>query len=486
MRDKKIIDSWSKIRPRDATHDRILNNILASAPSKKGKVNKMAITPYWKILAPITACVLLALIIAIPVLMRDDAASLLPHHATGDTLGADSNNQQDPEGGVSGNNQATDSAASGNQQDSEAVDPSNQQAPPVYATQDPTYELVFNEILEPMSATPGRVPGGQTFAHDVTDEELEHILPDLGFPVFARATYLYDGTLFGVIAGETCIDGETVIFGDIYMRTLIHISPSDISPRPIFYGFEPVISYVYDIPVEAGVLENIGIMEDDVALFTASFVLEGIYYSVSTHDYISSESAVARLTEMVNTIIRNGPADLSIISDPEIPEMRNEALTQDEARADTDFGAFLPTSIPAGLGFGDARRVVDQHNNWLTADWHEPWNASISWHVAAANEHHIETLVSIHDREKFDVSLYTIPWMDSVPRELIAYVSNPVFLADEITLEAIQARALISGRAGDWASPSINFGVLFGDIAVQINSNGLTPEEVWEMLSDLL
>ncbi len=63
MRNEKIINSWSKIKPDDTTHERILNNILERTHYREIK----KVNPYPKILNPITACVIIALTITIPI-----------------------------------------------------------------------------------------------------------------------------------------------------------------------------------------------------------------------------------------------------------------------------------------------------------------------------------------------------------------------------------------------------------------------------------
>ena len=80
MENRKIKDSWSKIKPDNATHERILNNILErkySGETKKGKVYDMAIKPM-RILAPIAACLIVALAISIPIVPRQAGAPILP------------------------------------------------------------------------------------------------------------------------------------------------------------------------------------------------------------------------------------------------------------------------------------------------------------------------------------------------------------------------------------------------------------------------
>ena len=81
MANRNIKDSWSKIKPDDATHERILNNILDrkhSGETKKGKVYDMAIKQF-RILAPIAACLIVALAISIPILLNNGGGSPLPN-----------------------------------------------------------------------------------------------------------------------------------------------------------------------------------------------------------------------------------------------------------------------------------------------------------------------------------------------------------------------------------------------------------------------
>ena len=73
MRNEIIIESWDKIKPGDATHERILNNILVrvhSGGAQNRKADNMAKKTYWKILVPIAACVIAAVAIAIPFLNK--------------------------------------------------------------------------------------------------------------------------------------------------------------------------------------------------------------------------------------------------------------------------------------------------------------------------------------------------------------------------------------------------------------------------------
>ncbi len=62
MLNERIISSWSKITPDDTTHDRILSHILDRVHSGETKKRRI-----WKILAPVTACLIIALTITVPI-----------------------------------------------------------------------------------------------------------------------------------------------------------------------------------------------------------------------------------------------------------------------------------------------------------------------------------------------------------------------------------------------------------------------------------
>ena len=74
MRNEKIINSWDKIKPDNATHERILDNILDrvhSGETQKGKVKNMATKQYWKILAPVAACLIIAIAVIVPTFFKN-------------------------------------------------------------------------------------------------------------------------------------------------------------------------------------------------------------------------------------------------------------------------------------------------------------------------------------------------------------------------------------------------------------------------------
>lgn len=61
-------------------------------------------------------------------------------------------------------------------------------------------------------------------------------------------------------------------------------------------------------------------------------------------------------------------------------------------------------------------------------------------------------------------------------------VENPVFRIDELTLEVVQRRAYEIDDSGDEPGIRLHFGVLYGDVTVEINAKGLSAERVYEIL----
>ena len=448
----KINESWSKIRPNAAADERMLSNILDRTYFKKSKREaKMA----WKIYVPIAACVLIAMVLVVPIVIQNMAYRGYEYEIliAGDPMSHEGIDEtQEP--------------------------PENFQELPNLASQ--FYALTLNQASAQLGGARRFIPGH--FWLDLTAEELQAVIPDLGFPMTARANFSGDGVLIDVSITEVLCE-----------TSMLWPASVQISTEGVYFGFiydhEPVISYVHDIPVTAGVIEGIGVPEDSISKYIATFHIDGLFYGVSLFDYTSD--GLNRLTDIVNIIIQNDAADLSAFSTPVIPELRDEALTLEAAHMDPDFGAFIPKSIPPGLGFESARRFINQSTNSLSVLWHAamPNFDSISWRVSIPTEDDHARIVSVDEPEKFDLSLYPIPWMDSVPWELMQYVSNPVFLANELNLDVVRAR-LMEGRPQAPGAPAetygrINFYVLFDDIIIGVDANGVSPEDVWEMFLGL-
>ncbi|MCL2376265.1 MAG: hypothetical protein FWC76_02600 [Defluviitaleaceae bacterium] len=406
---------------------------------------------------------------------------------------------------------------------------------PLSATCGNTQEgLIFNtpEVAGFMNFS----PAPHAFWLGLTDAQLDAIFPTLDLHLTGRAYFSRDG--------EFAELDTTMPLSDM-ARHELQILVGAGRVRHIFsdYFFEddfvPQISYVYGIPVTLLMFE-IPRSWGNQYYFRADFVIGNIvFHARFWHENAADGQAL--MTNVVNGLILGGTQWLDVFANPDIPELRAESLTFEEALKDADFGAFMPTNIPDGFeSLYGAHRSVRGHvgensmsiswessidydylyeiyTNWVeTQDadaivfpferifWGEP---SVRWIISKVREFELERLVSVDDHRKYDWSLYPsvvhpgfdLPRRD-IPYEYFHHVFDPVFLAEEFTLDVLRAREELRHIPIQAAYPDnvpddfmihltrnfIRFGILFDDVLVRIDAQGLTYEQIWVMLKGLI
>ena len=95
-------------------------------------------------------------------------------------------------------------------------------------------------------------------------------------------------------------------------------------------------------------------------------------------------------------------------------------------------------------------------------------------------------LTSVDDKKNYDLSLYPIPRAKSVPDDLREIVNDPIFEAEELTLEAVYCRAYKVNDAGDTDGWRMKFSVKYGDVIVSVSTKGVDPERVYQQLMNLI
>ncbi|MCL2200571.1 MAG: hypothetical protein FWB75_01285, partial [Oscillospiraceae bacterium] len=356
------------------------------------------------------------------------------------------------------------------------------------------YPLVFNTEFSEMSASRVFAPN---FSYELTAEQFSAVFPSLETHFTATVLYWLETErilywlepvteVISLVPPEPKIDQVEVAAFDSEGRTQIRLGEGQAADSFITLIGEPQISYVHEIAVTATLGNGYFVIDDEIAhayFARVDFVLGNIAYSVSYHN-VGEEAVKLRLTELVNQLIIGGAANWDVLADPIIPHLREERLPLNEARNDPDFGAFLPASIPGGFVFEHARRSLNQNTDSLTAFWNgaHPSFDSIRWVVKTPQSEDLARVVSVNDRYKYDVSLYPVPWADSVPIEIHYYFQSPVFLAEEFTSDIISARTRwTDGDEGIPGWHTSQFGVLFDGILVVVSMRGLSPEQIWEM-----
>ncbi len=154
-------------------------------------------------------------------------------------------------------------------------------------------------------------------------------------------------------------------------------------------------------------------------------------------------------------------------------------LTWEAARADAAYGRYVDVQVPEGYSFTSGSRS--------TSAMHLIWNKGmeeISITCRQADEDVSDWLVDVEKPEEYDLGLYTIPWSDSVPSELIQQVSNAAFRPDQITPEIVTARTYRAQDSGDVSGSRTRIGILHDDnVLVEISSKGPSAEEIYAMIN---
>lgn len=340
------------------------------------------------------------------------------------------------------------------------------------------YELIFNKADNQLSAD---IYIRGHFWQDLTADELRTVFPGLTDTHTVTATVNFQSDEAG--AALFNIDAHAVSASGL--KTYIQIAPDKAVIDYVLNG-DIKTSDVLGTAVTAGYFESKPNSKGPRnVIYFASFNLSGLGYYVELSGG-ESESAALRdeFSSLIGLLIKGGAADLSIFNDPVIPELREDRLDLNEAYADPDFGAYLPQNIPTGFALESATRFINQNSNYLSALWIKGMR-DINWRVSFFEDDDKVRLTSVADTQNYDLALYPVPRADSVPRELREIVNNPIFRIEDLTLEVVQARAYEVQDAGDISGPRMRCSVLYGDILVEINVKGVTPQAVFEMLQQI-
>ena len=336
------------------------------------------------------------------------------------------------------------------------------------------YTLYFNKA-DSQAADQIAIPGH--FWQELNDEELKAIFPGLieTHSITATANFQSDksgASLFNIDAHAVSNTG---------LKTYIQLAPDEIV---LDYGFgvETKNSNVLGTTVTAGYFEtkpnSKGLKN---VIFFATFKLSDVAYYVELGGAEAEKKALKNeISRMIGLLIKGGTADLGVFH-PVVPELRNDSLSLDEARADGDFGSYIPVTLPKGFGFENANRFINQERNTLFVNWTKGMGY-IDWKVSLLKDNDKTRITNIADTKNYDLALYPIPRADSVPDELREIVDNPIFRIDELTLDAVRARTYEVADSGDEKGPRMHFSVLYGDILVELNVKGAAPEAMFEIL----
>ncbi len=230
--------------------------------------------------------------------------------------------------------------------------------------------------------------------------------------------------------------------------------------------------YGWDDSGEMGYIYEISMMSGEAGLNFEARQLE-------------EENAENLCTQAANTFaVTKLHLDSLLVYGGEIPDWGSETPTWEEAIADEKFGDYVPKDVPDGFTFEGAWREWGQNRDYLTLSW-TGYYTDISIDIRDADTWMSFTLTDPADREKYDMSLYTIPYADSVPEGYRQEFDNPIFAIEDVTPEVIAARMrCITGDSGDIEAYRGNFSVYYEseNVLVQYSLRGVTAQQAYDLI----
>lgn len=161
-----------------------------------------------------------------------------------------------------------------------------------------------------------------------------------------------------------------------------------------------------------------------------------------------------------------------------------ETLTLQEGLETETLGAYLLAETPRGFRLESLKRTLE--GDILFGIWAKSGAYDeIDWKVSLYSETDANRVTAAADTRNYDMSLYPIPLCDSVPEELRLIVDHPIFSIDELTQDVVNRRAYYVNDSGDTAGARMTFGVLYGEVLVEVTTKGVSPEWLYEQLSSL-
>ena len=333
----------------------------------------------------------------------------------------------------------------------------------------PRWTIHYNEVSSMIAANRKFIKG--VFTEPLNDAELAALMPNAGLTCSGYARFDDKGNLLDV---------------EMQTETSLPESPVRIGLADYFFGFDFVLSGTEVVSVCNGVdFRAYQYQSGNTVELSAYAIINDIYFAFAMNvlqdDLEQAKEDFHRVLECFAYYEESEP-DLSTLVPDEIPELTEVIFSSlSEARAEPDFGRYLPSELPAGFGDAAIRRFKFQNANYLSALWSKGLNV-LNWVVRPCTEADAHRFTGVDEKENYDLSLYPIPRADSVPDELREIVDDPVFEADELTPEAVYCRAYKVEDAGDTDGWRMRFSVKFGDVLVSVSTKGVEPRWLYQQL----
>lgn len=324
------------------------------------------------------------------------------------------------------------------------------------------YTLYYNETDNQM--VDSRVIAGY-FWNELTHKQAKNILPIVAdkYETNGTANYSHEN-------GQTRIYSVDASFKVSTKPVKITIAPGEI-PKCYIIDGKPILSEIEGVPIEAGMfITDKSSKGERNYIYYADFKMGDIAYYV---EYSGAKNDKELFAGIVADIILGGEADLSVLEDPAVPELRDDELSESEAYSEADFGAYLP-SIPSDYLLNGATRFVNQASDYLLASWSRGYD-DVRIMVSKLTDEDSERVVDVQDTQLYNMALSPVAWADSMPQDKSYIIENPIFKIQDLTLDILKMREYVRTEQGESEKNSVNmrFGVLYGDVLTEITTEGV-------------
>lgn len=170
--------------------------------------------------------------------------------------------------------------------------------------------------------------------------------------------------------------------------------------------------------------------------------------------------------------------DLSLLK-PQAEHI-DESISVNVAMTDPVFGKLMIDTPPLTFfTLEGCSRYKDYYTDNICATW-SWYEDRLEWRVSVFTEEDDLRVVSVDKKQYYDLSYYSYPLYQTVPEEYVEIAVDPVFEANEVTLDVVRARKYYVPY--DDGSELIRFGVKFGDLLLHIDATNIDPEWIYEQI----
>ena len=342
---------------------------------------------------------------------------------------------------------------------------------------DRTWEAVYNEASVDTSVIVDVWPQAGYFTEEFSLEMLEPVLPE------KKGDWQAEGGSVGFLPSGQTKDVQLTLKTD---AGNVHLCIGDTFCLPPNVKKERVYSTCGDLDIHMYHHRERG--QDVLNAFT-TVNGEGIHFSMRTDDPETAKPVFEGIVECFSWYDWDRPA-LNKLRPSRVPEFIDEERTYEQALRDPDFGKWFLQDVPTNLKYGEIWRRRDYYSDYLRGSWYASEHGSITWKVGVLEEDDKVRITSVSDTQNYDLSLYPRYKGEIEPYELRRKVSYPIFRIEELTLDAIKLRyerypgnKYPGNETDDYYA--MKFGVLYGDILVDVSTRDIEPEWLYEQLMKL-